>query len=81
MQRLVDLILESSNDTAAFNAISNLARMELRSLISKIADSLERCGDKMDAYSKAHLAETVQRAEGHWRRATPTGVMLHRHPS
>ena len=63
MQRLVDLILESSNDTAAFNAISNLARMELRSLISKIADSLERCGDKMDAYSKAHLAETVQRAE------------------
>ena len=63
MQRLVDLILESSNDTAAFNAISNLARMELRSLAAKASDSLKRCGEKMDPYSKAHLAETVERVE------------------
>ena len=63
MQRLVDLILEDANDTAAFNAISNLARMELRSLASKVAGTLERCGEKMDPYSKAHLAETVQRVE------------------
>ncbi|MGB1925803.1 MAG: zinc-dependent metalloprotease [Rubripirellula sp.] len=63
MQRLVDLILESSNDTAAFNAISNLARMELRSLASAVSKSLETSGEKMDAYSKAHLAETVERVE------------------
>ncbi len=61
MQRLIDLILEASNDTAAFNAISNLARMELRSLSTSVSATLERCGDKMDAYSKAHLAETVER--------------------
>ncbi len=63
MQRLVDLILESRNDTAAFNAISNLARMELRTLSKQVSASIERCGDKMDAYSKAHLAETVERID------------------
>ena len=63
MQRLIDLILESSNDTAAFNAISNLARMELRSLASSVSASLERNKDKMDPYSRAHLAETVERVQ------------------
>ncbi len=57
MQRLLDLILESSDDTAAYKPISNLARMELRTLSGRIAATLDRCGKKMDAYTKAHLME------------------------
>lgn len=63
MQRLVDLILETSDDTAAYKPISNLARMELRSLSEKIAATTERCGDKMDAYTTAHLNEVKQRID------------------
>ncbi len=64
MQRLVDLILETSDDTAAYKPISNLARLELQS-ISRIAieKRLKSCGDKMDAYSKAHLMEVTERIE------------------
>ena len=63
MQRLLDLILEDSDSTAAYKPISNLARMELRTLSSRIEESLKNCGDKMDAYSKAHLAETKERID------------------
>jgi hypothetical protein len=63
MQRLVDLILGSSDDTAAHKPISNLARMELRALSSKIQGSLDKCGKKMDAYTKAHLTETKERID------------------
>ncbi len=63
MQRLVDLILEPSDDTAAYKPISNLARMELRDLAEKVEASLKKCGKKMDAYSRAHLAETQERIE------------------
>ncbi|TWU56631.1 hypothetical protein Poly51_25470 [Rubripirellula tenax] len=63
MQRLLDLVLESSDDTAAYKPISNLARMELRTLTEDIDASLEKCGDKMDAYTKAHLSETKERID------------------
>jgi len=63
MQRLVDLILESSDDTAAHKPISNLARMELRDLSRNIQSSLEKCGKKMDAYTRAHLIETKERID------------------
>lgn len=63
MQRLVDLILETSNATAAYKPISNLARMELRALSGRIGSSIEKCGEKMDAYSKAHLSETKERMD------------------
>ncbi len=63
MQRLVDLILETSDDTAAYKPISNLARMELRGLVRRIDDRLAKCGAKMDAYSKAHLTESKERIE------------------
>jgi hypothetical protein len=63
MQRLLDLILETSDDTAAHKPISNLARMELRTLSSRIATMLEKCGKKMDAYTNAHLAETQERID------------------
>ena len=60
MQRLVDLILEPSDDTAAHKPISNLARMELRELSGRIQDSVDKCGKKMDAYTMAHLSETKE---------------------
>ncbi len=63
MQRLLDLILESSDDTAAYKPISNLARAELRTLSSRIGSSLERCGKQMDAYTNAHLTETKERID------------------
>ena len=37
--------------------------MELRALSSKIQGSLDRCGQKMDAYTKAHLTETKERID------------------
>lgn len=63
MQRLLDLILETSDDTAAYKPISNLARMELRTLSSRIRAMLDRCGKKLDAYTTAHLTETKERID------------------
>ena len=81
MQRLVDLILEDANDTAAFNAISNLARMELRSLASKVAGTLERCGEKMDPIPKHTLLKQYSELSGHLRRDTPMAAQLLKHQS
>ncbi|MFG0261936.1 MAG: zinc-dependent metalloprotease [Novipirellula sp. JB048] len=61
MQRLVDLVLEQKNSNAAHNPISNLARMELKELRARIDASLKKCGQKMDAYSYAHLSEASER--------------------
>jgi hypothetical protein len=63
MQRLLDLILETSDDTAAYKPISNLARMELRSLSNRIQSTMDRCGKKMDAYTLAHLTESKERID------------------
>lgn len=63
MQRLLDLILESSDDTAAYKPISNLARMELRTLTDRLSGTLNKCGNKMDAYTKAHLMEIKERID------------------
>ncbi len=63
LQRLIDLVLEQSDDTAAYKPISNLARQQLRSLATRIEKTLNRCGDKMDAYTSAHLAESKERIE------------------
>ncbi|WP_040763745.1 zinc-dependent metalloprotease [Novipirellula maiorica] len=61
MQRLVDLVLEQDSSTAAYKPISNLARMELKDLQTRIDASLKSCGKKMDAYSRAHLSEASER--------------------
>ncbi|MCC9657946.1 zinc-dependent metalloprotease [Rhodopirellula halodulae] len=63
IQRLVDLILEEGQDTAAYHPISNLARMQLRTLASRMGSSIEKCGKKMDAYSMAHLTECKERVQ------------------
>jgi hypothetical protein len=61
LQRLLDLVLEDSKDTAAYKPIANLARMQLTSLNGKIEASLKSCENKMDAYTVAHLTESKER--------------------
>ena len=63
LQRLIDLVLESTSDTAAYKPIGNLARMQLRTLSGRIAESLKSWGGRMDAYTAAHLTESNQRIE------------------
>jgi hypothetical protein len=61
LQRLVDLILEDTPGTAAYSPISNLARMELRSLAAAMESTMKKCEGKMDAYTLAHLSESKER--------------------
>ena len=63
LQRLIDLVLEESDATAAYRPISNLARLELRKLADRAAATMERCGKKMDAYTEAHLTESKERID------------------
>ena len=63
MQRLIDLILESNDRTAAYKPIGNLARLHLRQLSDKIEFRLKKCSGKMDDYSLAHLTEAKERIE------------------
>jgi hypothetical protein len=63
LQRLIDLVLEESNATAAYRPISNLARLELRKLADRADATMERCGKKMDAYTEAHLTESKERID------------------
>jgi hypothetical protein len=63
LERLVDLIIKPNTSTAAFKPISNLAAMQLRELKVKVDHSLNTCGDKMDAYTKAHLVNVQQQID------------------
>lgn len=60
-QRLIDLVLEKNERTAAYKPISDLARMEMMDLSEKITERLESCQKKMDAYTRAHLSEVNMR--------------------
>jgi hypothetical protein len=63
VQRLIDLILEKNDRTAAFKPISDLARMHLVDLNRAIKSRLKSCQKKMDAYSRAHLEEAMTRID------------------
>ena len=63
MQRLIDLVLESNDQTAAYKPIGNLARLQLRQLADKIEFRLKECSGKMDDYSRSHLVENKERIE------------------
>ena len=63
MQRLIDLILESNDRTAAYKPIANLARLQLRQLSDKIEFRLKKCEGKIDDYSRSHLVESKERIE------------------
>lgn len=62
-QRLIDLVLETDTDTAAYKPISNLARMQLKGYSGKIEVTLKRCAENIDAYTEAHLTEVKQRID------------------
>lgn len=61
IQRLLDLVLEDNDRTAAMKPIGTLARMELRQLASRIGRAIEKDNREMDAYTMAHLAEAQER--------------------
>lgn len=63
LERLIDLMMDNGLSTAASKPISNLAMMELKDLGGKIDGVLESSGDKLDAYTKAHLNEASMRIE------------------
>lgn len=60
LTRLIDLSLPGAGSSAAYKPIANLALEEIR----KIRVSAENCqkenGEKLDAYTQAHLAEIQQ---------------------
>ncbi|MEM6689595.1 MAG: zinc-dependent metalloprotease [Planctomycetota bacterium] len=62
-QRLIDLVLEDKSTKAASRPISNLARMELRQLSTRIEKTIARCDEKIDAYTRAHLVESRKRID------------------
>lgn len=63
LERLTDLVLQPNDTTAAYKPINNLAAMELRNLKLKVDHSLNSCGEKMDAYTRAHLISSQHRIE------------------
>lgn len=60
LERLVDLVLKSNSSAAAYKPISNLAAMQLRDLKVQIDHAINTCGDKLDAYTRAHLMDAQQ---------------------
>jgi hypothetical protein len=57
LERLIDLTLPSNGSTPASKTIANLAQSHLRDLSGRIEKALEAGKDKVDPYSRAHLAE------------------------
>ncbi len=63
MERMIDLTLPSSGNSAAYKAISNLSVKQLRDLKEKIDQSLKTNSKHMDPYTEAHLSEASHRIE------------------
>jgi hypothetical protein len=59
LSRLIDLAMPGAGTSAAFKPIAALAQLQLRELAQQTKDCLEGCDGKVDAYTKAHLTETV----------------------
>lgn len=62
MERLIDL-MNSDSTTAASKPISNLARMTLTGIKSKIENALKEGDKRMDDYTRGHLQDTATRIE------------------
>jgi len=63
LQRLIDLTLPGTVTGAAGNPIRTLARMHLREISDRAAETVDRHGDRIDDYTKAHLQEVTQICE------------------
>jgi len=57
VNRLVDLAMANDGSNESFKPISNLARVQLRALASRVAEYRTANAEKLDAYSGAHLEE------------------------
>ena len=57
LERIVDLSGESNGFGSTSATVASLARQQLRELDQEIGEVLSRDGSKLDAYSKAHLAD------------------------
>jgi len=57
LERLIDLSMPGAGLSAAYKPISDLARAELRTIQGKAKELLEKGGDKIDPYSKAHVTD------------------------
>lgn len=63
LERLFDLTMPNQSSNSAYKPISNLATMQLKTLLAEVNKGLERKG--LDTYTKAHLGEAVDLIERH----------------
>lgn len=62
LQRLIDLGLSPEKGVnASVKTISNIARMELRSILAKVSKQLKAASKIMDPYTRSHLTDTKER--------------------
>ncbi|MEC8319896.1 MAG: zinc-dependent metalloprotease [Planctomycetota bacterium] len=57
LERLVDLAGESNGFGASSTAVASISRHQLRELEEQIGETLSRDGNRLDPYTKAHLAD------------------------
>ena len=57
VNRLIDLAMTNSGGNQSFKPISNLARVQLRTLVGRVTAYRAANAEKLDAYSRAHLEE------------------------
>jgi hypothetical protein len=63
LERLVDLSIPGDVRTEAYKPIANLASFELTRILKKIDNMLTKGGDKLDPYTRSHLAELKEQVE------------------
>jgi len=63
LERLIDLTMPGGMTGAAAKPVATLAAAHLRELQTKIARQLDQTGDRLDAYSRAHLDDANRRIE------------------
>jgi len=57
LERLIDLSIPGSVSTEAYKPIANLASFELDRILKRIENVLAKGGNKLDPYTRSHLAE------------------------
>jgi hypothetical protein len=63
LERLVDLSIPGDARTEAYKPIANLASFELDRILKKIDNVLTKGGNKLDPYTRSHLAELKEQVE------------------
>jgi len=63
VERLIDLMLQGNDGAAAYKPIATLSMIQLRSIHGQIKAALEKGGDRLDTYTRAHLTEASGRIE------------------